>query len=500
MKTLPPPAAVAAVDLGSNSFHMIVAQVEANGQLRVVDRLKEMVRLGGGLDEDSNLTPEAQQRALECLRRFGQRVRDFPPGSVRALGTNTLRLARNAEAFLAQASVALGHPIDIIAGREEARLVYLGVAHNVAASGERRLVVDIGGGSTELIVGEGFDALETESLHMGCVSVSQDFFPNGELSAKQWRRALTYAQQELRPLVRRYKAANWERALGASGTILSTERVLREAGWNEGGGITPAGLGKLGDALLGAKHIERIDLPGLDKDRAPVFAGGVAVLTGVFAALGIQRMDVSSGALREGALYDLLGRMHHEDIRTRAIDAFIARYQVDTAQAERVALTATQMFDAVADQWALNADDRDYLYWAARLHEVGQSVAHSGYHKHGEYLVANADLPGFSRHEQEVLALLVRTHRRKFNLRLFEPLPAAARPRIVQLAALLRLAVVIQRGRGADEVKVDSLAATDGALTLTLEPGWQERYPLTQADLENEQKSFKGVDIKLGLD
>lgn len=493
-----PPHSVAAVDLGSNSFHMIVAQVEDNGYLRVVDRLKEMVRLGGGLDEDKHLKAETQQRAMECLRRFSQRVRDFPHGSVRALGTNTLRQARNAEGFLELASEALGHPIDIIAGREEARLVYLGVAHTVAASGERRLVADIGGGSTELIIGEGFEALDTESLHMGCVSVSQTYFPGGELNAKNWRAAVTAARQELLPFVRHYRALGWQRALGSSGTIQTTDRVIRESGWGERG-ITLAGLARLRDALLATGRADRLNLPGLSKERAPVFTGGVAVLTGLFEALGIECMEVSTGALREGALYDLLGRIRHEDIRTRTVDAFIARYQVDEAQAGRVANSAAQLFDAVEKDWGLREEDRAYLQWAARLHEIGQSVAHSGYHKHGAYLVANADLAGFSRHEQEILALLVRTHRRKFTPRLFESLPRSSRARILRLAALLRLAVVLQRGRGSDEVILGRLAAGDGELTLTLEPGWRERYPLTQADLENEQKTLRGVSIKLEL-
>jgi exopolyphosphatase / guanosine-5'-triphosphate,3'-diphosphate pyrophosphatase len=310
---------------------------------------------------------------------------------------------------------------------------------------------------------------------------------------------VTAARQELRPLVRRYNAANWELAIGASGTILTTERVLREAGWS-GSGITSGGLAKLRDALLDAGRAERLDLAGLSKERAPVFAGGVAVLAGVFEALGVERMEVSSGALREGALYDLVGRIRHEDIRDRTIEAFVVRYQVDAAQAVRVADAAGQLFDAAAGSWGLSAEDGDYLRWAAQLHEIGQSVAHSGYHKHGAYLVANADMAGFSRHEQELLALLVRTHRRKFNAKLFETLPASLRPRIMRLAVLLRLAVVLQRGRGADEVTLENLSAANGTLTLTLEAGWQERYPLTQADLENEQKAFKGVDIRLNLE
>lgn len=498
MKQTSIPQQVAAVDLGSNSFHMIVAHIESDGQLRVIDRLKEMVRLRGGLDEFNQLTPQAQERALECLRRFGQRVRNFPLGSVRALGTNTLRVARNAEEFLALASAALGHPIDIIGGREEARLVYLGVAHTIAPSGERRLVVDIGGGSTELIIGEGFEALQTESLHLGCVSVSMRFFPDGKLTAKAWDRAVTFSRQELQPYVGRFDAHNWRRALGASGTISTTEKVIRENGWGDGAGITPEGLEALRKALLAAGEVERLSLSGLSKERAPVFAGGVAVLTALFEGLGIERMEVAQGALREGALYDLLGRIHHEDIRARSIRAFADRFHIDLAQAERVSRLAKRFFDSVADAWDLGADDRDYLLWAAQLHEVGQSVAHSGYHKHGQYLVGNADLPGFSRHEQEILAVLVRTHRRKFNLKLFASLPPASRRRTIRLAALLRLAVVFQRGRNDDE-KPAELSVENGSLKVGLPEEWLASRPLTRVDIESEQEAFRQVKIDLLL-
>ena len=468
------PKMVAAVDLGSNSFHMVIAQVEADGQLRVVDKLKEMVRLAAGLDDHKHLSPEVQDRALECLRRFGQRIGDFPPRAVRVLGTNTLRLARNTDVFLLQAAAALGHPIEIVAGREEARLVYLGVAHAVAPTGQRRLMVDIGGGSTELVIGEGFEVMEGESLHMGCVSWSQVHFPQGKINQRRWFSALTAARQELRPLVKYYRALGWQCALGASGTIMIVERILRENGWSDGG-ITPEGLNRLRDALLVAGSVNQLNFKGLGAERAPVFPGGVAILSAVFEALGIECMSIASGALREGALYDLLGRIRHEDTRDRSVGYLATRFQIDLLQAERVSATTLELFNHVAARWYLDEGDQKILHWAARLHELGLSVAHSGYHKHGAYILANADLAGFSRQEQGLLAVLVRSHRRRFHQRLFVELPESMRSPGLRLAALLRLAVLLHRGRGDERVGISGLEANDDAFKLILEPGWRER-------------------------
>ncbi|AOV17716.1 exopolyphosphatase [Acidihalobacter aeolianus] len=492
------PESVAAIDLGSNSFHMIVANVLPEGELRVVDRLKEMVRLAGGLDQEKRLSAESQARALECLRRFGERIRGFPRGTVRAVGTNTLRQARETAGFLDQVAEALGHPVEIISGREEARLVYLGVAHSLATGTEQRLVVDIGGGSTELIIGRGYETQMTESVYLGAVSTSGTHFSSGKVTEQDWEQAVLSARLELEPLVESYRRKGWRDVIGTSGTIMATGRALRESG--QGEDITPAGLRWLYDRFIATGEIAKIKLPGVSRERLPVFPGGVAVLQGVFEALGIERMVVANGALREGVLNDLLGRISHEDVRRQTVQGFAKRYHVDDEHAERVAHTALRLFAQVSEAWALDEDDADHLSWAAQLHEIGLDVAHNEYHKHGAYLLEHADLPGFSRQDQMMLAVLVRTHRRKFVARLFEGLPAELRLRVMRLSTLLRLAVVLHRSRLSDPLP-DSLqvvADSDG-LSLHLDAGWRETHPLGVADLDNERQFLRAAKFKLTL-
>lgn len=492
------PDSVAAIDLGSNSFHMVVAKVSSNGELRVVDRLKEMVRLAGGLDSENRLSEASQERAINCLRRFGERIHGFPRSAVRAVGTNTLRKARNAGPFLDRVDQALGYPAEIIAGREEARLVYLGVTHSLGSSDERRLVVDIGGGSTELIIGHGYDPHLTESLYMGCVSMSSRWFKNGQITARNWSKAITTARLELAPLVETYQRMGWDYAVGASGTIKAAERCIKDLGLDAT--ITLQGLYQLRDQMIHGGQIDKLKLPGVSQARLPVFPGGVVVLQAVFEALGIEHMETTTGALREGVLNDLVGRMQHEDMRSRVVNDFAKRYHVDLAHAERVSKTATKFFSQVCGSWKLEESDGEYLNWAAWLHEIGLDVAHSEYHKHGAYLLEYADLPGFSRQDQLILSALVRTHRKKLSWRLFENITEPLRIRIIRLAALLRLAVVIHRSRTSaimpDEL---SLQAKDTILTLNLPSDWLEKHPLIKADLENEQAFLRGAKFKLVL-
>jgi exopolyphosphatase/guanosine-5'-triphosphate,3'-diphosphate pyrophosphatase len=385
---------IAAVDLGSNSFHMIIARFE-DGQLDVVDRLREQVQLGAGLDRYKRLTPETRQRALECLGRFGQRLRDLPQGSVRAVGTNTLRMARNSDTFLLEAERALGHPIEIIAGREEARLIYLGVAGSIADDRGQRLVIDIGGGSTEYIIGMRSEPFYRESLFMGCVSFAKRFFAKGRITRAALNRAEIAARQELQTIETFYRQVGWAQAIGASGTILAIARVLQANGWGDGT-ITRAGLDSLRAALLAKGQVEKLDFEGLRRDRAPIFPSGVAILSASFDMLQIERMQVSDGALREGLLYELLGRIHHEDVREKTVAVTVAvlveRSRLDTSHAERVAATAAMLFTQVAAGWGLDAEDGQLLQWAARLHEVGLSVAHNQFHRHGAYILTHADL------------------------------------------------------------------------------------------------------------
>lgn len=487
---------VAAVDLGSNSFHMIVARID-DGHLQVIDRLKEMVRLGEGLTGDHDLDPPVAARALACLERFGQRLRGMPPGSVRAVGTNTLRQIPDEHPFLAQAEAALGHPIDVIAGREEARLIYLGVAHGLAAGRERRLVVDIGGGSTELIVGEGFSPRLRESLYMGCVSMSRRHFGDGKITAKLMDRAELTGALEVRPVRELFRRAGWEKAVGSSGTVKSIAAVLAAEGWCDDG-ISAQALARLREALIGFGSVSAVALKGLSEERRPVFAGGVAVLRAIFATLGVEHMQVSDQALREGLLYEMVGRIRHEDVRERTVRSLSRRFGIDRAHASRVAATAHSLRDQVSTAWSLDDPTHvEMLGWAARLHELGLMIAHSGYQKHGAYVLEHADLSGFTRHEQEVLAALVLGHRRKFPVQELRALPAAWQRSAQRLCVLLRLAVLMHRGRSA-QIKPDPVLTADSdRLALGFPGDWLDQHPLTRLELEEEAQRLAAAGMVL---
>ncbi|MBA1145586.1 exopolyphosphatase [Ectothiorhodospiraceae bacterium WFHF3C12] len=490
------PEIAAAIDLGSNSFHLLIARVE-DGQLKVVDRLRESVRLGGGLDETNYLTSAAMERGLETLARFGQRLREFPPGSVRAVGTNTLRKARNSRRFLDRARDALGHEIDIVSGYEEARLIYLGVAHSLADDGQQRLVVDIGGGSTELITGEGFAPRLMESLHMGCVSLMEAHFQGGGISSRRMQRAVLAARMELEPIESRFREEAWQRAVGASGTVRAIQRVVQEAGWSDYG-ITASSLKQLRKALVEAGHVDKIRFSSLSRDRAEIFPGGVAVLVGVFEALGIERMEAADGAMREGLLYDLLGRIQHEDVRALTVEALARRYHADTEHAGRVGETALGFLEQARNHWRLGEPIFGRaLAWAASLHEIGLDISHSQYHKHGAYVLRNADMAGFSKQEQLLLASLVRTHRRKFPRTVFEELPDAWTEPAQRLAILLRLSVRLHRGRGRDPLPSIVLKPDGRSVALHFPDDWLADHPLAEADLEEEAGYLRSAGYRL---
>jgi exopolyphosphatase/guanosine-5'-triphosphate,3'-diphosphate pyrophosphatase len=424
----------------------------------------------------------------------------MPRGSVRAVGTNTLRRARNTRAFLSAAQKTLGYPIEVIPGAEEARLIYLGVAHHHPGEARRRLVIDIGGGSTECILGEGFEPLSTDSLRMGCVGYSLQYFPGGALTREGMHAARLAAGIELQGIERRYRSAGWDVCIGSSGTILAVEAILRENGW-ESEGIAARSLRKLRKALIEAGHVEGLQLAGLQDDRRPVLAGGVAILSAVFDAFGIERMEASQGALREGLLYDLLGRIRREDVRDRTIRAVSQRYHVDREQALRVELTARALLAQVAAPWGLeDPQHARLLSWAARLHEIGLSISYAGHHKHGAYIAQHSDMPGFSRRDQEGLAALIVNHRRKPHLEVFEALDAAAVGELKKLAALLRLAVLLNRSRSPRPIPEPRLAAKDDALALHLPAAWLERHPLTRADLEAEGARLADLGISFRLE
>ncbi len=490
---------VAAVDLGSNSFHMIVARFK-DGQIHVLDRLKEMVRLGGGLDKNNYLSEESQQRALECLARFGQRLRSMPVNNVRIVGTNVFRAALNAHSFLQQAEQVLNYPIEIVSGREEARLIYLGVAHTLPSTNEKTLVVDIGGGSTEFIIGQKFDTLVRESLNMGCVSMTQRHFSTGEIKLKSMRHAEIQAQQEIQTIKYRFTELGWDTAIGAAGTLRSVERVICEMGWDNK--ISRQGLECLKNALLEAEHIDNLKLKGLSTRRTPVFPGGVAIICGIFDALNLDSMKASDSALREGVILDLLGRITHEDARESTIHTLMLRYSVDNQQAERVENTALSFLSQVSDNWHSNQEESaTMLSWAARLHEIGLSIAHDSYHKHGEYLITYSDMAGFSRQEQAFLATLIRSHRRRFPTDACQNCSPSDQIKLQHLCILLRLAVLVHRSRTLTvQIPEIVLQVTSKDIKVKFPPRWLEKHPLTQADLEQERDYLKEIQIVLDFE
>jgi exopolyphosphatase/guanosine-5'-triphosphate,3'-diphosphate pyrophosphatase len=474
----------AALDLGSNSFHMIVGRLE-RGQLRIVDKLRERVRFAAGLDADRNIMPEAWDRALACLERFGERLDGMPSTRVRAVGTNTLRKARNSRKFLEHAAHALGYPIDIISGREEARLIYLGMAQSMPAIEGRRLVVDIGGGSTEIILGEGFDIVEADSKYMGCVSFSERFFGGGEITAKGFRKAQLAAELELQSIAQPYRRLGWTHAIGCSGTIHAVQEIVRANGWGDDG-FTPKALKKLRKALVAVGSVDALDLPGLQPDRKPVIAGGVAIIEAIFLDLRIEQMVASPGALREGVLYDLVGRIRHEDVRDRTIKWFEEHYAVDAEQAARVEQTALTLLHQATKVWALDeARSERLLSWASRLFEIGLAIAHAGYHKHGGYLINYSHMAGFAREEQRTLSALVGGHRRKLRRDTFASIDPAQRADVLKLCVLFRLAVCLNRGRAAGLPRF-VLKAKKERLKLHFPEGWLEEHPLTRTALEDE--------------
>ncbi|HLT04791.1 MAG TPA: exopolyphosphatase [Pseudomonas sp.] len=486
---------IAAIDLGSNSFHMVLARVD-QGEIRILERLGEKVQLAAGLDERRHLTDEAQQRGLDCLARFAQLINGLPQGAVRIVGTNTLRVAHNRNQFIRRAEALLGHPVEVVAGIEEARLIYLGVSHTLPDVAGNRLVVDIGGGSSEFIIGQRFEPLVRESLQMGCVSFAKQFFGEGRISPSRYAEAYTAARLELLRAEKSLRRHGWQEAIGASGTIRAIGQVI-QAAQRGGGEVNAEGLDWLKRRLLKLEHVDQIDFDGLKVDRRPTFPAGLAILEAIFDALGLERMSHSEGALREGALYDLIGRHSHEDVRERTLSALMERYHVDQEQAERVRCKALEALRQVAAPWRLEEDwHSELLGWAARVHEVGLDIAHYHYHKHGAYLIEHSDLAGFSRQDQLNLALLVRGHRRNIPLEKFQEADEDT-DTLVRLSILLRFAILFHHIRGTQEMPEVRLEAGERSLDLYFPDGWLAANPLTAADFAQEAEWLKRIGYRL---
>lgn len=474
-----------AVDLGSNSFRVVIARVESE---RIVPQSywKETIRLAGGFDENGALTPEAQARALTALARFRERLSGIPPERVRAVGTQAMRAATNAEAFLAKAQEALGYRIDILSGHEEARLVFKGCAQTLPPSEKRRLIIDIGGASTEFIIGRGAQADKCESYKIGCVNTSLRFFPDGKFSPKAFDRAVVACCADLEDSIRAFGSPNYDEAYGSAGTFGAVSDMCVSLGWSDGE-VRPEHLEKLRRMLLEMHDAKSVRFEGLKEDRREVIAGGLAVLIACYRTLGIESMRPASGALRIGLLHDLWGRVEHRDTRDITIAEIARAGRVDAEQAKNVTDTALAFFRVLRPE--APQEESKLLSWAATLHEVGMTINTSRYHRHGEYIVRNTDMPGFSRHDQDVMAKLILAQRgnlKKMQSDLDGSVSADA-------VLALRLAVIFMHARTTPSLPVFAFERNDSTLRLRMDPVWLNAHPLTDHLLQEESAYWSRI-------
>lgn len=485
----------AAVDLGSNSFHMLVARRE-NGELRVIDRIREMVRIAGGLDASGRLDEATRSRALECLARFGQRLAEIPGQQVRAVGTQTFRRLKNPQHFLVVAETALGCPIDIISGREEARVVWLGVSEGTSFADQPRMVIDIGGGSTEIAAGDAPEPEFTESIQFGCVAVTRTAFGKGRITARRWKRAADEIETELQAISPQLSRTDWRHAIGSSGTIRAVQSIVASRNGALPGPIELAQVDELARIVIESGHVERVDLPGLSSSRQPVIAGGLLVLQACMRIFGITTLEVSPFALREGLLHDLVGRLEHRDPREKTVQGMAERFQVDRRQAARVRDFALCAFEHLADPSELRGIHRDLLDWSCQLHEIGLGIAHSHYQLHSGYIVEHSDMAGFTRQEQQFMAFLLRHQRRKLPDEALDRLPPRQHESARTLLSIVRLAVALARSRTDADLPDFSISRPEArTLVLSLPAGWLQSHPLSARSLELERRQL----VRLGM-
>lgn len=486
----------AALDLGSNSFHLLIARFE-NNKLVVIDRHKENVRMASGLRSDGSISKVTMDRALASLKRFAERLRSTPATHLRVVGTNTLRKATNTNSFLEHAEEILQSRIDIISGIEEARLIYLGVADDLAPDAGKRLVVDIGGGSTELVIGQQLP-VQLESLYIGCVSHSERFFPEGNMTLNAYYQAVIAAQAEIQWVSNDFSHHHWDEAVGSSGTIRTIEKILTEMGMAPNHTITLDGIHNLSNKMCEFSNTNDINLPGLSEERRSVLPGGLAVLHAIFLELGITEMRVSTNAIREGIVLDLAGRVQNHDKREETVASLMQQYHVDKKQVARVQQLAHLLLNQLEEEFTVNyADIQRTLDWAICLHEIGLSISHNGYQKHSAYLLLHSDMPGFSRQEQKLLSFLVLNHRRKLKP-LQETYGFDPDWRLVQI---IRLAFLFNRRRDDNNIPTElSIRLKEKSIRLYINKQWLEEHPLTSEDLKTEQRYMKSLDIEMVIE
>jgi len=476
---------LAALDLGSNSFRLEIGRY-SGGHIERVEYLKETVRLGAGLDEAKALSADAMERGWACLARFAEKLRTFERRHVRAVATQTLREARNRDVFLARAQAVLGFPIEVIAGHEEARLIYQGVSHLLPQSDERRLVVDIGGRSTEVILGQGYRPLRMESYGLGSVAWSQRYFPSGRVTEAGLRTAVVAAKAVLDQALDVFPEGSWDVAYASSGTAGALAEMLGYAGFGLGV-ITREGMDWLAQRLLRAGHINELRLDGLKDDRRPVLAGGFSILLALFELFDWHEVHRAQGALRQGALYDLIDRASDQtDVRERTVRWLAQKFAVDAAQADRVSRVATRLFEQVAVPDPHNGRYSQKLAWAARLHEIGAHISHSGAHRHGAYILDHVDAPGFSLPELHRMSLLVLGQRGK--LRKLEP--HLDDELFVKQLLCLRLAVLLCHARKDPDIEAVQLRYGRRQFHFEAARGWAQRYPQSAWLLHEEAEDW----------
>lgn len=494
--SIQPQDTYAAIDLGSNSFHLLVATFHS-GQLQQIDKVKQMVRLAANLDTNKHITQNGLDSAYECLSQFAQRIRGIPNQNIKIVGTNTLRVAKNAGEFLQHAEQILDHEIDIISGREEARMLYLGVAQSMSEHLSEKLVMDIGGGSTEIIAGIGFDAHIRESLHMGCVSMTRLYFADGLITAHQWKQAKLHARRELMPVVKAYIEQGWSHAVGSSGTMRAAAKILIANGWSQTG-INHSGLQQLKQRCIELGVIEALSqISGLSARRQPVIVGGLVIIEALMEAFQLPHMSVSTGALREGLAYSLAGKKEQIDVTERSIHRLQRQFQVDVSQAKRVSEVLRYLLNRFETTFA----DKDLflLESATQLHEIGLSIAHNHFHKHGAYVVQHADLPGFSRQQQLLISHLIRYQRRKLHLPKNPSLSEKQWQRVLPMKLLLRLAIIFCRDRENHHLPSIKLRFDGHSLHVQTELGWLKSHSLIEADLSAEVDYLSTIGIRLGI-
>ena len=494
---------IAAIDLGSNSFHMVIAKT-SHGELQILDKLGEKVQLASGINTHGHLTDDAMQRAYDCLKRFQQRIRAFNAKDVQIVGTNALRVAKNRRDFIAKAEGVIGFPIEVISGREEARLIYLGVAHTMADDEGKRLVIDIGGGSTEFIIGERFETNLLESLHMGCVSYRERYLSAKNIESKDFDHAVLQASRELLNIKQLYKQLGWSGAVGSSGTIKAIATALTFCEISDGL-ITLSALEELKARMFAVGKVNNLHQLGVKEERSTVFASGLAILYASFKVLGIKQLSYTSGALREGLLYDILGRIEHEDVRNRTIQSLQSRYHVDARQASIVQQTVVHAFEQVADDWNIRSDlAHNLLLWASQIYEIGNTISHTQHHKHGAYLVEHSDLPGFTNRAKLLLATIVRLHRRRLASEILDLFDESDRALVFKLCLIFRIAIVLTSARVSEETtfrlnSCGSISEGDFSIYLEMGDGWLSKHPLTNANLLTERDYLAKLSIGLEL-